>query len=682
MSSISTSTGAISVGGLASGIDTNSLVEKLVSVEQQKVTAIQVKQANKQLALTNLGTLQGMLGTLSEKATAVSTKKSFNLFTANTTDPKVATITGSGDGVEGKIGVTVHQMAASWKVASASQESATDAMKLSGKLHISKSIAALKLGGSPDTVEVDVDAKDSLQAVADKINTTTGIGVTATVVNFGGEVRLMMSSTDSGCDSFTVSEDTGGTFLSGIGLVSSSTTREVSDFLLRDVSGEAATTSSTLGSLYCGVGKNNIAATDTLSLAWTKGPGAGNVTVNAATITGGAKSDLTQVTVAELATWLSAKTGASFELDSSGELVATDSSGLPFTFSMAMGQNSSGTLSLGDSHDCQSWANILQEGRQALYTMDGLPVSSSTNEDSETLSGATITLLGVSENPNKETTLSLSKDTAGIQKKVQDVLDSYNALQDYIKQETTSKVQSKKDSSGMAMNQVTPGSLSYDTAVEGLARRLRDMLTTPVGTLEGKTKFTSLASVGITTDKDTGHLAIDQTKFQKALASDFDGVSRLFANSGWTDNGNASVGGWTDNTQPGTYLVNPVIDEIDGSYANRSGDILFSNTGNSKGLGVTAPTSIGLPFHATFARGIGGIVAQYVKQVTGIDGALSGDRKNIQKQITDYGNQTSDEQRRVDAYRSSLVAQFSAMETSMQKLKGQNSSFLSQIGNS
>ena len=52
------------------------------------------------------------------------------------------------------------------------------------------------------------------------------------------------------------------------------------------------------------------------------------------------------------------------------------------------------------------------------------------------------------------------------------------------------------------------------------------------------------------------------------------------------------MGGWTDNTQPGTYLVNPVIDEIDGSYANRSGDILFSNTGNSKGLGVTAPTSI------------------------------------------------------------------------------------------
>jgi len=680
MGGISTSSGAISIGGLASGIDTNSLVDKLVSVEQQKVTAIQAKQATKQVALTNIGTLQGMLGTLSEKATAVSTMKSFNLFTAATTDPTVATIEGSGDGGEGKIGVVVHQLASSWKVSSSTQTSATKALNLSGKLHINKSLAALGTDGSTLNVDVSVEATDTLQAIADKINSASGAGTTATIVNFGtGDVRMMLTSTDPGSESFRISEDTGGTALSGLGLASSDT-RLASDFQLRANSGAAATEDTTLGSLYCGIGKNNVSSSDALSFSWTKGISNSSATADAATITDGRKTDLRQVTVGELASWMSGKTGTSFEIDSSGELVTTDSSGEAFSFSLTMDKGSTGTISLGDSHDCMSWANVLQEGRQAFYTMDGLPVSSSTNQDSETLSGATISLLGVSSSLDKETTLSLTKDTAGIQKKVQDMLDSYNAMQDYIKQETESKVQSKKDAGGMTMNQVTPGSLSYDTAVEGIARQMRNMLTTPVAALDGKTPFTSLASVGVTTDKDTGHLVMDQTKFQKALATDFAGVSRLFANSGWTDNENASVGGWTNDTKPGTYLVNASADEIDGAYAGRSGDIMFSSHGASKGLGVTAPASIAGPFHASFARGIGGLVAQYVRQASGIDGSLTGDRKAIQKQIADYGNHAQDEQTRVDSYRATLVAQFSAMEKSMQKLKSQNSSFLAQIG--
>ena len=189
--------------------------------------------------------------------------------------------------------------------------------------------------------------------------------------------------------------------------------------------------------------------------------------------------------------------------------------------------------------------------------------------------------------------------------------------------------------------------------------------------------------MGITTDATTGHLTIKQTTFQAALTADPQGVARLFSNSAWTDNGNATAGGWTDSTQTGTYSLTPSTDTIDGSSGNRVGDILFSTKGNSKGLGVTAPSSISGSVNATFVRGIAGQIGQFINQVQDpVSGILTSDSTSIQSRITDLGKQASDQQTRVDAYRTQLMASFSGMEHSMSTLKKQSSAFLSAIGGS
>jgi flagellar hook-associated protein 2 len=352
------------------------------------------------------------------------------------------------------------------------------------------------------------------------------------------------------------------------------------------------------------------------------------------------------------------------------------------TKSDGTGAASTGTIPLGASKDSPAWTNVMQQGQQAFYTMNGLAVSSSSNADSTTLTGATINLVGVTSSTNPDATLSLARDGTGIQKMVQDMLDSYNALQDYIKTQTTSTVTSTQDSNGTTKNTVTPGVLSSDYAVKSLSNQLQSMMTSQIATLAGKTQYNSLASVGITTDKDSGHLSIDDTKFQAALSADTNGVSRLFANSAWTDNGAATVGGWTKDTQSGTYSIDPSTGKVDGSAGNRIGDILFSTTGNSNGLGVTIPSSVTGSFNANFARGVGGLISQFSDSLTSYDGTLSTDSTSFTQQITDYGTQASDEQTRVDTYRSNLVAQFSAMEQAMQKLKSQSSSFLSAISGS
>jgi len=670
----------MSIGGLVSGMDTNNLVDQLTALEQQKVTAVTKKQTQAQTRLSALGNLKSQLTTLSSKANSLSKLDSFSLFKATSSDETIATIDGSGEGLQGNIGVNVRQLATSWKVASKAMPDSISALGAAGTLTLSKSAAALKVDSSTTTVDIKIAEGDTLKDIASKINAASGAGMTATIVNFGtGDTRLMLNGVDEGGPSFSITESEGGTVMSKLGLNTSGTTTTISDFNLRLTTGGPATSATTLGSLYTGIGTNNIAADDSISFSWTK---AGSASTDSMSASNFGKASLADVTVGELATYMSTAMGTdvSVSLDASGRFVATDASGGSFEFSMEMGEGSTGTLGLGSSKTQPTWANVMQQGKDAFYTMNGLSMVSKTNTDTTTLNGATIKLRQVSDTTTDQTILTLNRDTAGIQKNVQDFLDSFNSVISFITENTTSTVSSTKDANGMTQNKVTPGDLSFDSSVSGIKTQLRTMFTSPVKELAGKTNYDSLASVGITTSKDDGKLTIDQTKFQAALAADFDGVRRLFANSGWTDNGNATVGGWSDATKPGTYTITPSTDTFAGNAGNRIGDILFSQTGDSKGMGVTAATSITGDVKATFARGVAGQLQSYIKTLTAFDGAYKSNTDAVSKQIADYTKDASKVQDRVDAYRKNLVAQFSAMESAMLKIKNQSSAFLAQIG--
>jgi flagellar hook-associated protein 2 len=682
------STGTISVGGLASGIDTNTLTDSLVALEQQKVTAITTQQQSAQLALSDLGTVSSMLSTFSTDASAVSTMADFSLFTPSSTNSAAATITGTGSGMQGNVNVGVQQLATSWEVASSPQSSAIVGLNLSGTLNISQSAASQLSTGTSTPLQVSIASTDTLQNIASKINATTGSGVTASVVTLGtGDTRLMLNGVDTGSTSFSVTESDGGNVVSGLGL-QSSTTNATSNFQLKLAVGGPATATSTLGSLYTGIGANNVAGTDSISLtlpAGLNGSDGTPINATASDITGGATSDMSQVTVSQLSSWMSTKMGgdAAVNVNSSGQLVATSANGQNLSFTLAMGPNSKGTIPLGSSTSGTNWANVLQQGQSAFYTMNGVAVSSSSNQDSTTVTGATINLVGVTSSTNPPATLSLSLNTTGIQTNIQTMLTDYNNLQDYISQKTTSTDTQSTDANGLTVNKVTPGELSSDTAVGMLGQQLQTIMTMPIPSLAGKTQYNSLASIGITTDSTTGHLTINQTTFQTALTADPQGVARLFSNSAWTDNGNATVGGWTNSTQTGTYNLTPSTNTIGGSPGNRVGDILFSTKGNSNGLGVTAPTSISGSLNATFVRGIAGQIGQFISQVQDpVSGILTSDSTSIQSQITDLGKQASDQQTRVDAYRTQLQASFTAMESAMSSLKSQSSAFLSAISGS
>jgi flagellar hook-associated protein 2 len=184
----------LALSGLASGVDTSSIVEQLMALERQKATRLQ----NRQYAVTGQQTalkdIASKLATLKSAATALSADASWKQTqTATSSDVnRVAVALTGGAGIGGHtIGVS--------RLASAAQRGFSFPGGTAGTISV-----AYADGSSP--VTIDVTATSTIKDVADAINAKTGGPVVAAVVkNSAGEDRLVLSARKTGSNSdFTV----------------------------------------------------------------------------------------------------------------------------------------------------------------------------------------------------------------------------------------------------------------------------------------------------------------------------------------------------------------------------------------------------------------------------------------------------------------------------------------------
>jgi flagellar hook-associated protein 2 len=187
----------INFGGLASGLDTNSMIQQLMALErrpQVKITQQQKLEEARQKALRDIDSkLEAMLtaakalrdvGTWQEKQTITSSNEALVGVASNGTPPI------------GGHTVYVQQLARAHQVQSGA---------ITGALGVTDTLE-IQLGADP-MISVDVVATDTLQTIADKINGSTGTGVYASVVSD----KLVLSGRQTGVDyGITVSDAAGG----------------------------------------------------------------------------------------------------------------------------------------------------------------------------------------------------------------------------------------------------------------------------------------------------------------------------------------------------------------------------------------------------------------------------------------------------------------------------------------
>lgn len=181
----------LALSGLASGVDTSAIVEQLMALERQSITRLGYRQSavsGQQDALKSIASKLSALKTAASELSASGTWKQSQ--TAESSDPtRVAVAMTGGAGIGGHT-IQVDRLASSMQRGYSYTPAA-------GTISISYTDQA-----DPKTIDITVEADDTLQQVADAINAkSSGPVVAAIVKNGAGEERLVLSSRITGSES-------------------------------------------------------------------------------------------------------------------------------------------------------------------------------------------------------------------------------------------------------------------------------------------------------------------------------------------------------------------------------------------------------------------------------------------------------------------------------------------------
>lgn len=176
--------------------------------------------------------------------------------------------------------------------------------------------------------------------------------------------------------------------------------------------------------------------------------------------------------------------------------------------------------------------------RDALLKIDGIAITQSTNTVRNAIDGVTLNL--AETNVGQPLTLNIAHDSEAVKTSVQAFVDAYNSTSATLKKLT-------------AFNGVDAenGVLLGDSTTRTIQTKMRGMLNTAVDT--GGT-LTTLSQIGVSFQRD-GTLALDASKLDDAIATDFNGIAALFATAATTSDSLVDYSASTANTQSGTYGV-------------------------------------------------------------------------------------------------------------------------------
>jgi flagellar hook-associated protein 2 len=185
-----------------------------------------------------------------------------------------------------------------------------------------------------------------------------------------------------------------------------------------------------------------------------------------------------------------------------------------------------------------SGRNLTQvEGaRNALFSIDGIAISKSSNTVSDAIQGVTLTL--GKKNIGQPVSLSVDQDSKSISAAAQAFVKAYNDANKLIRSLSAANAQAG-----------TAAPLNGDGTLRGVASQLRSILSSSLSA-----PLTSLSQAGITFQLD-GTLALDSTKFQAALMTNSSAVAGVFSTKASTPDSQIGLVATTKNTQAGSYSV-------------------------------------------------------------------------------------------------------------------------------
>lgn len=201
--------------------------------------------------------------------------------------------------------------------------------------------------------------------------------------------------------------------------------------------------------------------------------------------------------------------------DASGErlLLRSKSTGVSGGFTLSVADDDGNNADAAGLSRLVVGTTTTTAATDAAATVNGIPVTSSTNTFATTVSGVTFNALQVTTAPVE---ISISKSTTDIQKNIDAFVAAYNAINDVLNEATKYDAATKG-----------AGLLQGDSTALALQNSLRSAIQSVT---TGSSVFTRLTDVGITQQRG-GNLAVDSTKLSAALANT-DELKNMFRSTG------------------------------------------------------------------------------------------------------------------------------------------------------
>lgn len=321
-----------------------------------------------------------------------------------------------------------------------------------------------------------------------------------------------------------------------------------------------------------------------------------------------------------------------------------------------------------------------QAAQNSRIRVDGYPdggwIERSGNTIDDVIPGVTIDLRSAGT-----TTLSLSRDVKDLKDKVKALVDGYNGVVDYLKEQTKYDPETKKS-----------GPLIGDYTVNNVRHAMRMPFVEAARGFAGSEAYKLAGEVGLSVDRE-GKLKIDNDKLDKALNDNYGAVLTLLgaSRSGSSSNSQLKFFGSADSTTAGSYDVqanfdaggNLVSARIRGSGQGdsawrdatiKNGVIIGAEGQPEQFLQVTASYNGSATETAVVSvrQGLAGRLFDDLETLLDRpDGALALSKGRCTSAVDRLGESMDQEQRRLENMEKRLKLQYARLEQALAAMEGQ-----------
>lgn len=499
-------TSGISFGGIASGLDTEGIITKLISIEKSSITRLTAQKANLTQKASIYTALKDQFSGIAQAANSLTALDSFRAVGVSVSDPAVISVMTTSGAQPGSYDFKVSKLAQAQKISSNPQASNTAALGQTGQFVVNGKV-------------VTVDVSDSIQTIASKVNALNA-GVSAGVVNGGpGQSYITLTSAQTGLVNKPELTDLTGSILNSLGILSGASS--VRQSITNGATGlSMSSTSSTVANMLGAAGL-----------------GPQTVQVNGVDVT----LDLSTDNLQDVADKINAaSTGAT------ATVVASVNKGVT-TFALKI-TGASSTPTFTDAGNTLAGLGILQQAagheliqaQDAQYTIDNVPLTSASNTIEDVVAGTKITLLKADNTTPSSATLNLTNDSGAVGGKVKGIMTAYNSAMAFI-----------NNASQFDAKSFEAGPLFGDSLVRQFQSAIHGSMLTNVPGLTGT--YRNLIDIGFGLDT-TGNMTVDDTKLQAAITADPANVQQIFQNFGKSTSGSITYVSSTSATKTSSIV--------------------------------------------------------------------------------------------------------------------------------